>query len=309
MKKVFFFLFLFLIFSGTFSWGENEDIKQFFPKERNGWTKSKEFKLYNQKNLFDYIDGGAEIYLAYDFKKLAVQKYEKDEQAIIIEIYQMNSSPDAFGIFSLDQEGEVVFLGQKGIYSWGVLRFWKGDNFVKIMDISGKDDNRKTIFSWGKEILDKIKGENPFPNLLSFLPKDNLIENKVRFFHKQIILNNLYFLSNENVLNLNAQTNAVLADYKFDKGILRLLLIEYPDSFKAEEGFSQFAKVYLKMDNLQEKVVKTENGPIGISRMNSFLALVFEGKESKLVNDFLLNMEKNLRMEGQNEKDNQKRIY
>ena len=157
MKRVFFFLFLFLIFSGTFSWGENEDIKLFFPKERNGWIKSKEFKLYNQKNLFDDIDGGAELYLAYDFKHLKVQKYEKKEHTIIIEICQMNSSFDAFGIFSLDQEGESVSFGQKGTYSWGALRFWKGDYFVKVMDISGKDYNKKTIFSWGKEISDKIK--------------------------------------------------------------------------------------------------------------------------------------------------------
>ena len=48
---------------------------------------------YLPETLFEYINGAAEIYLAYDFKELAVGNYEsgKDEASLSIEIYDMGN--------------------------------------------------------------------------------------------------------------------------------------------------------------------------------------------------------------------------
>lgn len=265
------------------------------PEEKDGWVKSGKFagsigpEIYDRKNLFDYIDGGAELYLAYDFQRLAVQKYFSDssdseeKNSITLEIYQMNSSPDAYGLFSFDQEGEMVQLGQKGIYGYGLLNFWKDRFLVRIL---GSDESLKEkILEFGAQIDQKIKTTGRLPELLSKIPKGNLIPNSDHFFHKQILLNNLYFLSDKNILNLSDKTDCLLADFKLDEQILKLLLTEYPDSKKAKNAYKSFNKFYLKNKASEEnKIVEIEDGKlVGLDLEKNYLFLIFEGTKKSMV--------------------------
>lgn len=270
-----------------------ENLTNLLPGGKDGWVRSGKSagsigpEIYDRKNLFDYMDGGAELYLAYDFQKLAVQRYLSDSRdsvtknSLTVEIYQVNSSPDAYGLFSLDQDGETVELGQKGVYGYGLLRFWKDRFLVRIL---GSQDNLKEIIlKFGLEIDHKIKTEGKPPELLSKTPKDNQVPNSDHFFHKQIILNNLYFLSDKNILNLNDETDCLLADFKFDEQILKLLLIKYPDYKKAKDAYESFNKFYLKNEASEKnKVIEIEEGKlVGMDLEKNYLLLVFEGKDKK----------------------------
>jgi hypothetical protein len=262
------------------------------PGGKDGWVKSGKSagfmgpEIYDRKNLFDYMDGGAELYLAYDFQRLVVQRYSSDsdrKNSLTVEIYQMNSSPDAYGLFSFDQEGEMVQLGQKGIYGYGLLRFWKDRFLVRIL---GSQDNLKeTILKFGTEIDQKIKIKGKPPELLSKIPKDNQVPNSDHFFHKQILLNNLCFLSDKNILNLSDETDCLLADFKLDEQISKLLLIEYTDSKNAKIAYESFNKFYLKNEASENnKIIKVEEGKlVGMELEKNYLLLVFEGKDKKII--------------------------
>jgi len=269
------------------------------PKEKDSWVKSGKPEIYNRKNLFDYIDGGAELYLAFDFQRLAVQRYSSDDSArkssLTVEIYQMNSSPDAYGFFSFDQEGERVELGQKGVYGYGLLRFWKGKFLVRIL---GSQDNLKeTIIKFGAQIDQKIKTQGKPPELLSKIPKENQVPNSDRFFHKQILLNNLYFLSDKNILNLSDKTDCLLVDFNFDMEIFKLLLIEYPDSQKANNAYESFNKFYLKNEALEKnKIIEIEEGKlVGMDLEKKYFILVFEGKDKKEILQLLDSVKNSLK--------------
>ncbi len=265
-----------------------ENMTNLLPAEKDGWVKSGKAEIYDRTNLFDYIDGGAELYLAYDFQSLVVQRYISDSKdsvkknSITVEIYQMSSSADAYGLFSFDQEGGAVEVGKKGVYGYGLLKFWKDGFLVRIL---GSQDNLKeTILKFGADIDQKIKTNGKPPELLSKIPKDNLISNSDHFFHKQILLNNLYFLSDKNILNLSDETNCLLADFKFDNQILKLLLLEYPDSVKAQNAYESFNKFYLKNQaSGQNKIIEIEEGKlVGMDSEKNYLLLVFEGTDKKI---------------------------
>lgn len=261
-----------------------ENLPNLLPKGKDGWVKSGEPEIYDRNKLFDYLDGGAELYLAYDFQSLVVQRYSSDsleKNPITVEIYQMNSSSDAYGLFSFDQEGEMVNLGQKGIYGYDLLRFWKDRLLVRIL---GSNENLKEIIlKFGREIDKEIKTKGKPPDLLSKIPQDNLVPNSDHFFHKQILLNNLYFLSAQNILNLTDKTDCLLADFKLDEQILRLLLIEYPDSKKTKDAYESFNQFYLKNKALENnKIIEIEEGKlVGVDLEKNYLILVFDGKDKK----------------------------
>ena len=76
------------------------ELSKQLPAEINGWQKSAETTLYTPKNLFEYINGGAELYISYSFKHVLAQKYTKaDLPEITVDVFDMGSSFNAFGVF------------------------------------------------------------------------------------------------------------------------------------------------------------------------------------------------------------------
>lgn len=153
------------------------------------------------------------------------------------------------------------------------------------MRILGFPPNLKEmILKFGAKVDQKIKTSGKPPELLSKIPKDSLISNSDHFFHRQILLNNFYFLSDKNILNLNEKTDCLLADFKFDEQILRLLLIKYPNPRNAENAYESFNKSYLKNEaSVRNKIIEIPEGKfVGLDLQNNYLILVFEGKDKRI---------------------------
>lgn len=271
-----------------------DQLESLLPQKAKDFEKSDKAKSFDRKNLYDYLDGGAELYLAYDFQQLIVQDYKSGEALITVEIYSMETPQDAFGLYSLDQEGEDVQIGDRGAYGSGLLKFWEGNYFVRITDMSGDDRNKVPILELGKRIETQIKVKGQQPELLSKLPSEGLIFHSERYFHKQIILNNLYFLSTENLLNLSEKTSAVMGDYILGKMNLKLLLISYPDTSTAKSAFENFCTKYLKVSPSGNRVIhKVEEGKfVGTELDKNYLWLTFESKDEKATGNFLRNLKK-----------------
>ncbi|HVP37195.1 MAG TPA: DUF6599 family protein [Terriglobales bacterium] len=269
-------------------------LKSLFPQKAKDFEKSDQAKIFDRKNLYDYLDGGAELYLAYDFQRLVVQDYKSGETSITVEVYSMETSQDAFGLYSLDQEGEDVQIGDRATYGSGLLKFWKGNYLVRITDMSGNDRFIEAILDLGKNISQNIAPKGKPPELLAKLPADGLVPHSERFFHKQIILNNLYFLSTENLLNLNEKTSAVMGDYLLGKMNLKLLLISYPDTSIAKYAFENFCNRYLKTSLSGNRVIqKVEEGKFAGAELDKKnLWLTFESRDEKATGNFLRNLKK-----------------
>ena len=95
--------------------------------------------VYGRDKLFDYMDGGAEVYLAFDFREVFVRKYaDAAGNEIALDIYDMGSSREAFGIFSFDRQDPEAGIGQDSEYGLGLLKFRQGRYFVSIT-VSGDE--------------------------------------------------------------------------------------------------------------------------------------------------------------------------
>ncbi|MEE9536609.1 MAG: DUF6599 family protein, partial [Desulfobacterales bacterium] len=82
------------------------------PKAVGGWTRPEAPRLINSQNIFKYMNGAGELYLGYRFHHLEVFAYSSDGQDnILVELYFMETSDDAFGLLSLDWGGEPVSFG------------------------------------------------------------------------------------------------------------------------------------------------------------------------------------------------------
>ena len=93
--------------------------------------------------LYDYINGGSDLYLKYDFEELQVVEYRKDAMSVSVEVYRHRDADHAFGIYSQERVPSAAFLalGAQGYYENAVCNFIQGGYYVKLSsDDTGADD-------------------------------------------------------------------------------------------------------------------------------------------------------------------------
>ncbi len=246
------------------------------PPEYWKWD-GKEMK-YNSKTLFDYMDGAAELYLAYGFQHLTIRRFERPKQPPInVELYEMASSEDAYGVFSFERQDEAVGIGQGSEFGGGLLRFWKGKYFVSIYADGEGAEVESAILKVGKDVADSIPATGPEPKLIALLPgrELGLVDKTVRYLKSHVLLNQRFFVAHQNILSLNRKTEAVLAQYLRGKEKIHLLLIRYPGLKEAGDAFQHFVKAYLPDAGGKDRL-RTEDGKWTFARQqNEFVLILF----------------------------------
>lgn len=221
------------------------------PENISGWGKNSTEGYYSPENLFEYINGNAELFISYDFRHLITLTYDNNlSSKITIDIFDMGKPENAFGVFSHSREYEDGFVSDKieSEYGGGLLTFWKGKYYISILAYPETQEKKEVIKKIAEKISGQIPGKSIKPALVSLLPTENLAPFSIRYFHHHIWLNSHYYISGENILNLGKDTEAVLAKYypegKNKKPVI-LLLINYPDIKKAESAYESFLTNYL----------------------------------------------------------------
>lgn len=279
-----FFLFFFSNIKPIFG-GTVKDFHQSIPAELFEWKVKTKDQLFDRETIFKHINGGAELYLAYDFKQVFVRKYSgPDDNEIVMDIYDMGSSTEAYGVFTSEREEDDAGIGQGSEYGDGLLRFWKDRFFVTILAVGDDKAAGKTILELGKKVAEAIKSTGPRPdNLLNRIPEQRLDKKRVRFFHTDMLLNKHYYVSHDNILNLNRQTDCILAEYgKTDQESIFLVLIRYQNNTLAHKAFDRFVKAYMP-EARDSGITQTENKKWVLAKQKQdMIVLIFDAstKES-----------------------------
>jgi len=274
------------------------EMKKLLPVEIEAYKSDGKDQFYDRNTTFRYMDGAAELYRSYGFKLLMVRRYVKpNHPSIIVELFDMGLSEDAFGVFSFETEGEDPQVGQGSDYGGGLLRFWKGKYFVNVYAEQETSSTKQDVLEIGKGIAKSIKTEGQKPKLLNYLPKEDLIERGIRYFHLHQSLNYHYFVAHENILHLGARTNSVFAHYLSSqtKGKTFLLLIEYPNQQLATKAFQSFVKAFMP-EASSSGSIRMENGRWAVAQSHQKYVIVvldapFHEKAEELIHATRKNLE------------------
>jgi hypothetical protein len=248
------------------------------PSEAAGWKWDGKEDRHNSKTLFAYMDGAAELYLAYGFQNLTVRRFERPGRpTVTVEFYKMASSEDAYGVFTFERQDEPAGIGQGSEFGGGMLRFWKGKYFASIYAEGEGAEVESALLTMGRVTADAISKTGPEPKWIAFLPGRDLglMDRSVRFFRSHVLLNQRFFIAHQNILNLNRDTEALLAEYLREKQKIHLLLIRYPNGKAAGEAYQSFMKAFLPDAGGKDRS-KTEDGRWTLARKKAeFVLIVF----------------------------------
>jgi hypothetical protein len=254
------------------------DFSQILPENIENW-KSNETELYEPNTLYDYIDGGAELYLSYGFQRLLSRKYIKAGQPdIILDVFDMGNSRNAFGIFSHSREEEDHVFGQGSQTGAGFLMFWKDKYYISIIASPETKESKKVIVRLAELIENAIPQEGPLPPIVLSLPEKSLISESIKYFKHHVWLNTYYFITDQNVFHIGDKTEAVLAKYQYPEYQAILLLVTYPDKTQATQAYKSFYR-YIFPDKPEKTVFQLEDGKWAACRQeNYFLKAVFNAQ-------------------------------
>ena len=270
---------LFFCWSNTYA-AEKDTMneKLTLPSEVQGWKWDGKAETYNNQTIFKYINGAGELYLAYGFKGLTVRRFERPQKPLLVaEIYEMGSSEDAYGVFTFERQEEEAGIGQGSEFGGGLLRFWKGNYFVSVYGEGEGAEIDSLVVELGKRIAGSIALTGSKPALLGFMPDTTagLDTANVYFFRSHVLLNQRFFVAQQNILQLGRDVEAVLGNYDREGQRMHLILVRYPTAVRAQGALQSFLKAYMP-EAAASGSVKTEDGKWTRARAyGEFLAIVF----------------------------------
>jgi hypothetical protein len=273
----------------------DRELASLVPREVQGWKSEGEDAVYDPDTIYGYIDGAGEVYRAYNFKRLLARRFVREAMpALIVDFFDMGTSADAFGVFTHDLMGKDAGIGQASTYKGGLLSFWKSHFFVSVYAEEENPETKAAVLKLGRSIDSSIMRTGRKPVLLNFLPDKNLDKKDIHYFHTHLILNYHFFVAEQNVLNLNAQTEAVLAAYgqKPDRG--HLLLIRYRDVEKAQEAYYDFTRSYMP-DLTEPGLAQTEDKKWTAAVISRNMIVIFFGASSReAAREMMVTVDKNI---------------
>jgi len=235
--------------SGVEETKSKTDIQALFPRQGllSGWRTEDEPKLYSGNQLYEYINGGADLYLEYGFDQAATLEYKgPDDAVIIVDIYRMASPRAAYGIFSVHSGMKytpVLDVGTIGALTPYQFTFCKGEYFVAVQALEEGEEADRSLDYFARLVDSRISGaDTAFPALVRELPSEGLLPQSVTLVHGVLGLNSRRYLGDENHFALGGDTWGVLGLYRLSgdtKKPALLLLVDYPDSAEAARVFGQ----------------------------------------------------------------------
>ncbi len=287
------------------------------PLQVGAWQRTDTIQTILPPKIFEYMDGAGELYLAYQLERLEVFEYNSQNQdSILVELYWVKTTDDAYGLLSGDWGGEpagpkaVSSPGTTGVapeftalYGAGLLRLRSGNLFARVMAYQETPQSREAVLELGRRMM-QGRTVAPLPEFVQRVPPKlgqlwQAQGERLSFLRSHLVLNSVYFLSTENLLQLGSSVEAVVLPYKGaltdpDAKRPRLLLVRYPEEGAAKIALKSFLSGYLNqaggaMDKESEiqGTHQIEDGWVGYARRERSLAFVFECPDQSSAASFI----------------------
>jgi N-acetylmuramoyl-L-alanine amidase len=229
-SPIIFYLVLFMLMVKVL-FSRTADTTSVFPMPR-GWSPQGELQIYTADNLYEYIDGAAELYLTYDFQELQVAEYHNSQKAsVIMEIYRFDTADQAFGIYSQEKPGDWDYLsiGAQGYQEGPILNFISQKYYVKISGTDMPDSAVGVITTFARQTAQNIGGTPRLPPELQCFPATGMRPHSEKFI-------------NLNFLGYPLLHTAFTADYGRPDSAYTLFIIKGRDKIDCAQMVQELQK-------------------------------------------------------------------
>lgn len=209
------------------------------------WAQAENAQSFFPENLYEYIDGAAESYLSYDFEELLVVQLKKKatEATLTVEIYDMGSPVNAFGIFSAERypENKAVPVGDLGYLEEEALNFVAGRYYVKLLGFGLGEGTASALAAYGQKLAGAVTEKRAMPSLLRAFPQEGLVAQSEKYVKK-------------NFLGYEFLHDGYVASYKVGGQDIECFVSAADSDKEAESALGRLLDFFAKDKQLPEKI-------------------------------------------------------
>jgi hypothetical protein len=175
-----------------------------FP-EVDGWTVASEVRMYTADNLWEYINGAAELFVEYEVETCHTGDLSSGDLVVTIDYYDMGTPLNAFGVYVRERPDPGIALPEatEALISppYQALLL-KGSRYVKVNVFEGEitESNGRSLL---EAIARALPGPSGYPAELDLLPEHGRVPGTSGF-------------QREGFLGLTELTDCMYAEYSSD---------------------------------------------------------------------------------------------
>ncbi|MCP4896505.1 MAG: hypothetical protein GY906_05970 [bacterium] len=159
-----------------------------------GWNLDIEPETYVGEDLFQLINGGAEMYHEIGFSRVLSAEYaDPDQRYITLELFEMADAGAAYGVYSfkIGSGGETASVGSAGVLDGYYMNFWKGPYVVTLTGMDDDPETRDGILAIATAVDDLLKADNAAaPSIATELARHSDQPDRVKYFRGDLALSN-----------------------------------------------------------------------------------------------------------------------
>jgi len=238
-----------------------------------GWAKSGPLRTFTGQDLFNQIDGGAELFLEFGFIKLRLQGYARDKAELTLNAYEMESAASALGVYLMKMGKETPFpeIGARNSCEEIQLTVLKGRYFIQVDNLGEVPAATAEAVALANAFLAGVANE-PANTPLDALPSEGKLAGSERLVRGPYGLQPYFTFGEGDTLSLGGRTYGALAAYRMPGGAsFTRLVVPYPDP---EASAAALAHLKANLDPYMK---------VAADRPDGFDFVDFRGKKGTVV--------------------------
>jgi hypothetical protein len=129
--------------------------------------------FYSPDNLYEYMDGAADIFVLYGVKTMLHLDAKVRMVDVTVDIFDMGSPNAAFGMYAAERSPDYDFIavGAEGYRNKGILNFVQGRQYIKLAGFGDGVD--AVLEAWAKALSARVGSDTALPAMLTRLPSNH----------------------------------------------------------------------------------------------------------------------------------------
>lgn len=204
-----------------------------------GWRRAEPARVYSGPELYELIDGGAEIFFEHGFERATVQRYVLGADEIGIDLYAMRDAAAALGIYlgRCGDETPAPGLDLRHTAGRHELLAVQGRFYVVVENLSGRAERAADLVAFARALAPRLPAPEPVP-VLDLLPTNGRVPGSERLIRGPLALESFIQLGEDDILQLGGRVTAAAAGYQGPAGRFTLVVVPYADSATARRAFA-----------------------------------------------------------------------
>jgi len=153
-----------------------------------GWILVEGPRVFTKANLFEHINGQAELFFKYGFQRCTFAVYKdgsSPDHQIDLDIYDMGNVLQAFGIFSrFREEDRPMDVGLDSYLDDHSALFYQGKYYVALYATESNPDVLKQL---ARKVSENLSDPSPPPREISFFPKESLKPGSIQYVSEGLL--------------------------------------------------------------------------------------------------------------------------